>query len=103
MPPQERLEPKVRREQILAAAVTLAAKVGYKNITREAITDRAGCSPRLLNYYYSTMDQLKRDVMRHAIKERVLAIVAQGLTAKDPHAMKAPDDLKKLAAATLTS
>lgn len=102
MSPQERLDPKVRREQILAAAVTLAKKHGYSRITREAITQAAGVSPRLLNYYYSTMEQLKRDVMRYAIKNKVLEVIAQGLVAKDPHALKVPEDVKRLAVATLT-
>lgn len=99
--PQERLDPKVRREQILNAAVALAKTKGYTNMTREAITSAAGVSPRLLNYYYKTMNQLKRDVMRHAIKNKVLEVIAQGLLAKDPHALKIPDDLKKSAVATL--
>lgn len=99
--PQERLDPAVRREQILDAAIALSKTRGYTNITREAVTQAAGVSPRLLNYYYKTMNQLKRDVMRHAIKNKVLEVIAQGLLAKDPHALKIPDSLKKLAVATL--
>ena len=102
MPPQERLEPQVRRDQILAAALSLAKTHGYTNITRKQITEKAGCSPRLLNYYYTTMPQLRRDVMRAAIDQKVLKVIAQGLTAKDPHALKVSDELKALAAATLT-
>jgi len=49
------------------------------------------------------MKQLKRAVMRAAIVAKVPAIVAQGLAIKDSQALKAPDALKQLAAATLVA
>lgn len=103
MPPQERPGPKIQRERILAAALHLSQIGNYATITREQITIYAQCSPGLLNHYYSTMAQLRRDVMRAAVRLRIGAIVAQGLVAKDPIALKAPEDLKKQAAASITS
>jgi hypothetical protein len=43
------------------------------------------------------MPQLRRDIMRAAIRDSVLEIIAQGLVVKDSRALKAPDDLKKAA------
>lgn len=90
-----------RRAQILAAAVTLAAKRGYQNVTRDEIAQAAGISAGLVNKYFETMIRLRRDVMRAAVRERNLAIIAQGVAMRDRQAMKAPDELKQAALATL--
>lgn len=92
-----------RRAQILAAAVTLASKQGYHNITREQIAGIAGISPGLVSKYAGTMTNLRRDVMRAAIRERNLSIIAQGIALHDRTAMRAPDDVKKAALASLNS
>lgn len=108
-----KLAPADRRQQILEAAVSQAAKVGYANIRREAIAAAAGVSPALVNVYFSTMQQLKRDVMRAALaavrdvapccaEHRAgLAIIGQGLANKDKHAAKAPEAVKRAALAAL--
>jgi len=96
-----RLNPDVRASQILAAALTVAAKKGYQHMTRDEIAAAAGASPAAINQRFSTMTELKRAVMRAAVSQRVVAVVAQGLADGNPYARKAPDDLKKLAAASL--
>lgn len=89
------------KEQILTVALKLAEKKGYDKITRDELADKVGCATGLINHHYGTMNQLRRDIMRHAIKERILTVVAQGLAARDPFALKANDDLKKEALQTL--
>lgn len=101
MPAQSRLEPAVRKDQILAAAVELAKLRGYGSVTRDGIAAHAGCSTGLVTKYFSTMTQLKRSIMRVAVKNHILSIIAQGLAAQDPHARKAPEDVKQKALATL--
>jgi len=91
---KKRLEPKERKAQILAAAVTLAKRDGYKCVTRDAVADHVGISMGLVSRYFGTMPQLRRDIMRFAVREEIPEIVAQGLVARDPHAQKAPDDLR---------
>lgn len=92
-----RLKPTDRKEQILAAALTLAETQGYSHVTRDGIAAEAQCAPGLVNAYFGTMINLRRDIMRAAVRERRLVVVAQGLAARDPHARKAPDDLKQAA------
>ena len=46
-----------------------------------------------------TMEALRRSVMRAAVRQRVVRIVAEGLVAGDKHAAKADPELKALAAA----
>ena len=91
------LSPAKRKQQILDAAVDRARDHGYMSITRSEVATAAGVSTGLVNKYYSTFPQLKRAVMRAAIQREILEIIAQGLTAKDPQAFKAPDELKKRA------
>lgn len=90
-----------RRAQLLDIACTIARKVGYLKVTREAIAAKADCSPATVTAYFKTTPQLKRDIMRAAVKLPDLVIIAQGLANKDPHAQKAPDDLKQKAVASL--
>ena len=103
---EKRMQPKERRAAILTAAVELARAEGYNRITREGIAKAAGgVSEGLVSQYFNTMAQLRRALIRHAIKANppVLEIIAQGLAAKDPHALKASDELKRQAADSLLS
>lgn len=97
----KRLDPKQRTQQILSAAVKVAKRNGYLNITREDVAAEAGCSIGLVTLRFQTMTQLKRAVIRHAVKEQVLEVIAQGIVAKDAHALRAPEELRKQAVAAL--
>lgn len=92
----------IRKEEILIAAAKLAERVGYQNVKRESLAREIGCSASLLSYHFGTMDQLRRGIMRHAIRCNLLTIVAQGLVVGDPHAKKVPDNIKREALASLT-
>ena len=94
---KKRLSPKVRRESILIAALDLAKTHGYNRITRDAIAEHAGVSMGLVTRYFHTMQQLRRTLMRAAIKSEILEIVAQGLASNDVYAQNAPDELKERA------
>lgn len=98
-----RVSPKLRREQILAAAVELAKTDGYRKMTRDDIAKRAGVSTGLVTKYFSTMPALRRDVMRAAVRNNVAEVVAQGLANRCSHAMKASPELKKQAALILVN
>ena len=98
---KKRLKPDIRRGLILQAALDLAEKGNYTDITREEIAKQADVSVGLVTRYFGTMPQLKRDVMRAAIRSQLLPIVAHGLAIQDPHALKAPPELKQRAAALL--
>ena len=100
-----------RRLQIMNAAVKLAAQVGYSNITRDEVAREAGVSNGMVNKYYSTMPQLRRDVIRHAMRRAeeatgpelitVLRIIAQAIALRDRHALKACINIREQALATL--
>ena len=97
----KREDPDKRRNDILDSALKLAEENHYNDITRDAIADHAGVSVGLVTHYFGTMPKLKRDVMRAAVRIESLPVIAQGLAARDPHALKASSDLKQRALVSL--
>jgi AcrR family transcriptional regulator len=94
-----RMTPKDRRADLMAHALAAAEKVGYLQLTRHDIAERAGVTDNLVTHYFGTMDNLRRDVMRAAIKACNSRIVGQGLAMGDKHARKAPEALRAKALA----
>lgn len=96
-----RLDPKVRKAALLKCALDLAAKHGLHHITRDMIAAAGDVSPGLVSQYLGTMPKLRDLVMREAVKQRVLPVVALGLAEGNRYANKAPQDLKDAALASL--
>lgn len=94
----KRLPPSLRTAELLSVAVSVAEVRGWRTMTRDCIAVAAGVSPALISARLGTMEALRRSVMRAAVKHRVVAVVAEGLSIGDAQAQKAPDDLKRLAA-----
>jgi AcrR family transcriptional regulator len=91
------------KKHILTAALRLATAKGYLRITRDEIATTAACATGLVSYHFGTMTCLRRDVMRAAVRERNLPVLAQGLVAGDPHARRAPDEMKCAALAAVAT
>lgn len=85
------------KDSVIDAALTLARSVGYLHMTCEAIARRVGCSRGEVSHLLGTMTQLRRTVVRHAVKRRDLPVIAQALVAKDPHVQGVDEDLKTAA------
>lgn len=98
-----RLDPKVRKEQILEAAVQRALVLGITGLRRDDVAIAACVADALVSKYFNTMTQLRRAVMRHAVHNKILPIVAQGIALRDPEALKASPELQAQALATLAS
>lgn len=100
---KKRLSKDVRKDHILRVALKIAKEDGYTNVTRNELSDKAKVSPGLVTYYFSSMIQLKRAIMRAAVEHKIPEIVAQGLSIGDKNAQKAPAELKALAATALVN
>lgn len=98
---QSRLPKGERRAEILQAALDLAVTKGVDKVTQADVAKRVGVTHTLVIHYFGTVTQLRRDVMRAAVKDRIVPIVARGIALRDPHALKADDALRALAAAHL--
>ena len=98
---KKRLPTELRKENILAVALPLAAKRGYTNITRDEIAAAVGVTGSAIQYHFGTVGKLRTEIMRYAVKQRHARVVAQGLAVRDPRAMKADKGLKQLARAAV--
>jgi AcrR family transcriptional regulator len=91
---QPKLEASERIAQILAAALQLAPTKGYAQLTRDDIAARAKVPPSLITYHFGTMPNLRRSIMREAVRVNCLPVIAQGLACRDRHALKASPELR---------
>jgi len=98
---QKRMTANARRVDVLAAAVRRSVDIGYNKITRDEIALAANCSPALVSQYLGTMVSMRRAIMRAAITNEVLPVIAQGLSVRDPHALRAPEHVRHAAARSL--
>lgn len=67
----------MKRKQILEAALALAGKHGYVNVTRAMIAERAGVSAPSINYYFGTMHELRAALLTYATATGSTGVAAQ--------------------------
>ena len=87
-------KPTHAREGLMTAALIVAERDGYRQMSCEAVAIQANCSRALIAKYFGTMLQLRRAVMRAAVVRGNLPVIAQGLTAGDEHAHAATTQAK---------
>jgi AcrR family transcriptional regulator len=88
---------RIHKHGILLAAVELAAISGYASVTRDGIADRAGVAMGTVTNKLGTMKQIRRAIIRHAIRTDNMVIIAQAVVAKDPLAEKIDTVLRRRA------
>ena len=93
----KRLTPDDRKVSILEAAIAVASKGHYKHITRREIAEVAEVSGPLVRHYLGPMAGRPDVLMKYAVENKHLWVVAQGLMAGDRIALQAPIDLQKKA------
>lgn len=79
MPPK----PKVQREQIVDAAVSVAREKGIEAVTAREVARAMGVSTRPIFSWFATMEQLKAEVFEQA-KARYRAYMERGLAQPIP-------------------
>jgi AcrR family transcriptional regulator len=86
-----------RKTLILDSALLLSEQLGYKNVSCLQLAETCGCGHSLILHHFINMANLRDEIMRRAVAEGNLVILAQGLVNKDPIASLAPDNLKRRA------
>lgn len=76
--------PTERKQELLEVAIQLAKEEGYSHITRNEIARRAGVAYGLVTSYFKTIDNLKKMVVKEAIKQEIVQILAEALARKEP-------------------
>lgn len=94
---RRRIAPSERREEIIAGAMIAAEIFGYHVMTIDQIAGMAHTSPSLIGWYFKTIANLRKVVIRRAIKDKKLLIIAQGIVNSDPTTVKIDSKLKKKA------
>lgn len=97
----KRMAPADRKASILDAAMVVASRLGYSKFRLVDVAKQADCTHSLVLSYYGTMEQVRRDVMRRAIREETLPIIAAGLAAGDRQCRKITPELRERALQTL--
>lgn len=93
----KRTPTKVRKEEILVAALDIAKVSGLAAVSGKKIAAALGVGRTGVMYHIISMHELRCDVMRQAIEAEELSVIAQGLAAGDPIAQEAPEDLRRRA------
>ncbi len=96
-----RMKPEARKDDILSAALVVACHSHYTKVTREQIAIKAGVSGPAVQYHFHTMTQLRKEMMRAAVKRECLPVILQGYIMSDPVALRASDDLLRQAVAAI--
>lgn len=70
-----RTDPKMRKTQILARAMCLAASIGHDNITRDEVARQCEIGSSTVAKYYRTMVILKRAVFKEAMRLEYMPVL----------------------------
>ena len=90
-----------RREQCIETALELASHKPYWKVSRNEIADAVGVAGSVVQWHFGTVKNMRRLIMRAAIKAERLDIIGQGIANQDPYALKAPSELLARALAAL--
>ena len=92
-----RRDSKVRRGNVVAAALELAVELHYNRVTRLMVAGRLEVPVGEVRKLFSTTLALRTAVVRAAIAKRNLVVVGQALHNGHPLAEKAPEALRSAA------
>lgn len=93
-----RLDPEIRREQIVHAAKSMSYEGGLYKWTLEDVAKFVGITTPGVRYYFFSTAQLRDEIIRNAIDARDVPIVLQAIAAHDPIAESVGPALRKACA-----
>jgi AcrR family transcriptional regulator len=93
--------PDFTKKELTRVALQVAERVGFASFRMADVAEAAGCGYGTVTLRFGTVTKLRTSIMRAAVKERCLAVIATGIAMKHPAALGAPKPLKDAALATL--
>lgn len=84
-----------KRDDIVNEVYKLAERDGYESLTRDNIAEAAGIAFGSITYYFTTVQNLREQIMKKAIVKKNLVILAAGIAARSEQALAAPERLKQ--------
>lgn len=92
-----RKNPGDRRREILNFGIKIAKKCGYKKITMQKVSKKLGISPPLMHHYFNNVEELKNEIIKEALENGIVEIIAQLMVFKDARVNNISDTTKKQA------
>lgn len=92
---RSRLSAEDRKKQILACALKVSETIGYKNINRYHVSEKINVSDALITNYFKTMANLRKQILKLAVEEENLIVLAQAIVFKDAKMLKISKILKQ--------
>lgn len=81
--------------KILNTAVRMTTANPTEKLIRDDVAKAAGVSTGLISYHFGSIAELRKEVMREAVRGKILSILAYGLMSKNPIAMSMSSKLRK--------
>ena len=81
---------KIDKQHLTDVAVNLAEIHGYRHVTRDEIARVSGASQGTVTNYLGTMRQIRKLIVRQAIKRDIKSIIAQAITYGEPQTQRIP-------------
>lgn len=83
-----------RKADMIQKGLKIAEKIGYMNLKQSETSKKLKVSLGLLHHYFGAIKDFKIAIVKAAIKEENLIVIAQAIAAKDPLVKKLNKDLK---------
>lgn len=100
---ENRMAPTKRKTQMLGVALKLAETIGFEALTRDKIAEACGLSAAMVNVRFGTMTNIRRDVLRAAVQNKSLTVIAYGIVTQHPAVKKIDPELKEQALKSLSN
>lgn len=89
------------KDKILDAAMKIATRIGYKNVTRDGLAEHMGVASGTITFHIGNMRKLRREMIEKSIQDENVKIFTEALVDAHPLALAAPQHLKNRAARAL--
>lgn len=73
---------------LLDTAMEIANEVGYRAVTRDEIAKRAKVAQGTVNNHLGTISQIRKLIVRRAVKEGITKIIAEACVYTEPYVMR---------------
>jgi AcrR family transcriptional regulator len=89
---------------ILAAAIIIAREKGLRNFSRADVATEAGVANATVTFHFKNMDNLRRDIVKHAIDNEVMPSLADARADRQSAALftRMSSELKQKVAAHIS-
>ena len=90
-----RINPLVRKQKILDAAIQLSISSGYRNITRKDVALASDSAQGLVGRYFKTIANLRQEVLKEAVQREIIPILVENLSAREFDRIQLSTELKQ--------